>query len=182
MRLKTKNIIRTPKQSLFFFIFIMTIILGSLIYIFVKNRSSPLPKSLHLPSEFYNKVENEEDKQSIESDIKTEIEEQSTPIPSSVKRISQPINNQPKKQPKQNIPLSANSSNPSRDVDPWQFISHLPTEDTRLSAHNREKTNDYFLEGIGIKAVHSGSLEKREGYQPYETDNSRGGEGFTYIN
>ncbi len=179
MRLKTKNIVRTPKQSLFFFIFIMTLILGSLIYIFVKNRTSSLPKSLHLPKDFYNNVKNEieEDAQSIESDIKTEIEEQSTPIPPSVKRISQPINNQPKKQPKQNIPISANSSNPSRDVDPWQFISHLPSEDTRLQPHNREKTNDYFLEGISITPVHSGTLE-----QPYETENFRGGEGFTYIN
>lgn len=176
MRLKTKNIVRTPKQSLFFFIFIMTLILGSLIYIFVKNRTSSLPNN------FYNNVKNEieEDAQSIESDIKTEIEEQSTPIPSSVKRISQPINNQPKKQPKQNIPISANSSNPSRDVDPWQFISHLPSEDTRLQPHNREKTNDYFLEGIGITPDHSGTLERID--QPFETENFRGGEGFTYIN
>ena len=70
MRLKTKNIVRTPKQSLFFFIFIMTLILGSLIYIFVKNRTSSLP------NDFYNNVKNEieEDAQSIESDIKTEIE------------------------------------------------------------------------------------------------------------
>lgn len=78
------------------------------------------------------------------------------------------------------VPKSSNAMNPAGDVDPWSFISYLPTEETRLNSLNRDKPNDYFLEGISITREYSGNLNKPI-EEPYETEHFRGGENFTYI-
>ena len=183
MPIKTKNFLRNPKQSFLFFLFIFIIIFGSLVYLFIQNNKRHFqPKTQNIV--LSQPIEEEDDQYSVEEEMPTETP-LSTPIPSSVKRISptkpQLQNKKPIQPPKTQVPLSANSSNPTKDVDPWGFISHLPTEDTRLNSKNREQTNNYFLEGLTITTNYSGSLERSDMEQPFETENFRGGEGFTYL-
>lgn len=207
MKFKTKNFLRNPKQSFLFFIIILILITSSLIYLFILNqRDNKLinQQSTFIPEEDILN-DNNEPEQQPETQIQRPIQRKerrrdpslhlnqssnqqnmpmSTPIvkDKNMDRTNNQENmgNYPVKPRQQYIPLSANSSNPTQDVDPWQFISYLPTDNTRLSTHNREKTNDYFLEGIGITKVYSGSLNKNI-EEPYETENFKGGDGFTYL-
>lgn len=198
MKLKTKSLMRTPKQSLFFFTFIIALILAALIFLFINKGSSSKSNAVAPPTIIINNRNNEDDNNdddeyytdnnSITSppESTTTLPPQSTPIPKNKREPIKPmITKKPSKiEPKkiekmadyqsafQNQPVSSNSGNPLQEVDPWNFISFLPAEETRLNSNNRDKTNSYFLEGLSINK-NNGPINMN--------NNSNGTENFSYI-